>query len=273
MTPHTDIQAEMRQFLLGALSEDARRKVEERLMTEEGFMEELTLAEGELIDDYVGERLSAAERTVFERHFLSTEERRQQLRFTRSLSRYANAHTPAGAAAADVAEPVATREPSPRPAPTFGERLRAFWVGLSTPARAGLALACVAVIVGAVWLARPTAPPSFNPAFPAFTLAPGSGERATGPETQKVELPPGGGLRLTLMLPAGSGPAAGYRAEVLNGVGRRVGDAEVVGHDERSVSAVVPEGLLARGTYAVRLYAVDADKEGPVVESYLFDVK
>jgi anti-sigma-K factor RskA len=272
MTPHTDIQAEMRQFLLGILSEDVRRQVEERLMTEEGFMEELTLAEAELIDDYVGERLSAAERAEFERHFLSTEERRRQLRFTQSLSRYANAHPPAAAVAAGAAESGATREPSPRPAPTFGERLRAFWVGLSAPARAGMALACVAVLVGAVWLARP-ASPSFNPAFPAFTLAPGSGNRATGPETQRVELPPSGGLRLTLMLPAGSGPAAAYRAEVLDSVGRRVGDAAVVGHDERSVSAVVPEGLLARGSYVIQLYAAGADKKGLIVDSYLFDVK
>lgn len=269
MTPHTDIQAEMRQFLLGTLSEDARRQAEERLMTEEVFMEELTLAEGELIDDYVGERLSAAERAEFERHFLSTEERRRQLRFTQSLSRYANAHAPAAAVAADVAKPGATREPSPRPAPTFGERLRAFWVGLSAPARAGMALACVAVIVGAVWLTRPTA---HSPAaFPALTLAPGSGDRAAGVKPPQARLPLGGGLRLILTLPADSGPAAAYRAELLPGTGQAE-DVEVVGRDELTVTAVVNESRLARGSYAVRLYAVGADKTERMIDTYRFDV-
>ena len=266
MTPHTDIQAEIRQFLLGTPSEDARRTLEERLMTEEGFMEELTLAEGELIDDYVAERLSAAERAEFERHFLSTEERRQQLRFTQSLSRYANAQPLAVATAADVAESGATREPSPRAAPTFGERLQAFWVGLSAPTRAGMALACVAVIVGAVWLRRP--PPT---AFPALTLAPGSGERATGVEPPQAKLPLGGGLRLVLTLPAGSDSAVEYRAKLQTRTGA-LEPVEVIGRDERSVTTVVPESLLPRGRYAIRLYAVGADKPEREVDSYLFDV-
>ena len=223
-------------------------------MTEEGFLEELTLAEGALIDDYVVGRLDDAERAEFEQYFLSTDERRQQLRFTQALARYADAHAP-----------------SPSPAPTFGERLRAFWDVLSTPARAGMALACVAVIVGALWLARTPAPPSLG-TFPALTLAPGSGERATGVEPPQAKLPLGGGLRLVLTLPTGSDPAVAYRAELQTSTGG-LEPVEVVGHDERSVTTVVSESLLARGSYAVRLYAVGADKKERMVESYLFDVK
>jgi anti-sigma-K factor RskA len=271
MTPHTDIQAEIRQFLLGTLSEDARQKVEERLMTEDGFLEELTLAESGLMDDYVCERLGDDERAEFERNFLSTEERRRQLSFTLALGRYADAHAPASAAATDVAGPVAGHGPSPRPAPTFGERLRAFWAGLSAPSRAGLALACVAVIAVALWFARPASPPRFNPAFPALTLAPGSGDRATGPETPNVRLAPGGGLRLKLTLRAESGPATAYRAEVVTSTNRVVAD-EAAERDGRSVSAVVPEGRLVPGQYAVRLYAVGADRTEPPLETYLFDV-
>ena len=272
MTPHTVIQAEIRQYLLGTLSEDAQQKVEERLMTEETFLEELTLAEGELIDDYVGERLTAAERAEFERHFLATEERRRRLRFTRALSRYADAHALATAAAGEVAEPEAAREPLPPAAPTFGERLRAFWVGLSPAARGGLALACVAVIVGALWLVRPAAP-SPPRTFFALTLAPGSGDRAAGPAPSKARLPLGAdALKLVLTLPAGSATADTYRAEMQTHTGR-VEAVEVIGRDERSVSAVVPEARLARGQYIVRLHAVGADKTERPVGTYLFEVE
>jgi len=259
MTPYTDIQGEIRQYLLGTLSEDARRRVEERLMTEEAFLEELTMAEGALIDDYVGERLTAAERSEFGQHFLSTEERRRQLRFTQALGRYADA------AAGKVA---GAREPA-RPAPTMGERLRGFWGGLSWGPRAGLALACVAVIVGALWLARPVAPPTPH-TFVALTLASDSGDRSGGPDVPEVPLPLGAdALKLTLTLPAGTVPAASYRAEMLTGVGRTE-VVEVAGRDERTVTVVVPEARLARGQYAIQLYADNTERR---VGSYLFNVK
>lgn len=239
-------------------------------MTEETFLEELALAESGLIDDYVGERLTAAERAEFERHFLSTEERRRQLRFTRSLARYAAAHTPL-AERAD--EPEAARELLSRPAPTFGERLRAFWGGLAPVSRAGLALACVAVIAGALWLARPFAPTGGPTSFPALTLSPTSSDRAAGPETPKATLPLGAdALRLVLTLSESHGPATTYRAEMLTSAGRTE-KVEVVGHDERTVSVVVPEARLARGEYAIRLYAVATGRPERPLGSYLFNVE
>ena len=147
-------------------------------------MEELNLAEDELIDDYVGERLDADERAEFERHFLSTEERRRQLRFTLALGRYADA-----AHAGKVDDPT----------PSFGERLRAFWGGLSWAPRAGFALAAVAVIVAAFWLARaPTEPSTFR----ELALNTSAADRAGGPTPDTVRLPLGAdALKLTLRLP------------------------------------------------------------------------
>lgn len=263
MTPHTDIQREIRHFLLGTLAEEAWQRVEKRLMTEEDFLEELALAEGELIDDYVGERLDAAERQEFERHFLLTEERRRQLRFMRALGRYADA-TP------QAAGPAPARETTP----SLGERLRAFWGGLSGAPRAGLALTCVAVIVVALWLIIPPAGPTAPDTFVALTLAAGSGDRANGPALPGVRLPLGrDALKLTLVLPAGAAPADAYRAEMLTSNGRSEA-VKVDGRDERSVTVVVPEARLARGLYAIRLYAVGADKAERVVgDSYLFKVE
>jgi anti-sigma-K factor RskA len=264
MTPHADIQGEIRRYLLGTLPEDAGRWVEERLMTEEAFLEELTLAEGELIDDYVGGRLADAERADFERHFLSNEERRRQLRFTRALSRYADA------ASATASELAGERRHAPTGAPTPGERLRAFWGGLSWATRGGLALATAAVIICAVWLARPPAPRTFV----ALTLVAGAGDRAGGVETPGVRLPLGAdALKIALTLPEGATPAVSYRVEMLAGKGRPEA-VEVTGHDGRSVSVVVPEARLARGRHVLRLFAVGADKsERRVGDSYVFDVE
>lgn len=265
MTSQSEIEAEVRGYLLGALSEDARRRVEERLMTEESFLEELAVAEGELIDDYVGERLSAAEREAFERHFLSTEERRQQLSFTQALGRYANAD--AGRAAASAGALGA----APTPAPTVGERLRAFWAGLSWAPRAGLALACVAVIAAALWL---PAGPKTPRTFVALTLAAGSGDRAGGPELPpRVGLPLGAdALRLRLTLPEGTDPSAAYRAELVTSTGLAE-TVEVEGRDARSVTVVFPESRLRRGYYALRLHPVGDDRVESRIGDYFFGVE
>lgn len=246
-------------------------------MTEEAFLEELTLAEGELIDDYVDGRLDEAERAGFERHFLSTEERRAQLRLTRALGRYATAavearetHTESEAATPTTKTNGPTMTPA---APTLGERLRAFWGGRSTAWGAGLAFATVACLAVAVWFATPT-PHSPRRTFASLTLVAGAGERAGGVEVPKVRLPlDADALRVTLTLPAGTPPADAYRAEMLTLNDGRTEAVEVVGHDGRTVTVVVPEDRLARGRYALKLYASGGGGERRVGDSYVFDAE
>lgn len=278
MTPFSDIQDEIRKYLLGILSEEARRGVEERLMTEEAFLEELTLVEGELIDDYVDGRLDAEERAGFERHFLSTEERRAQLRFTRSLGRYATAAPPVRTRETEAESetaattPPKTNEPTrTTAAPTLGERLRAFWGGRSTAWGAGLAFAAVACIAVAVWLAVPRAPRTFA----SLTLVAGAGQRAgEGEAPKKVPLPLGAdALRITLTLPAGTPPADSYRAEMLTVSEGRTEAVKVTEHDRRTVTVVVPEERLARGRHALKLYVSGGGGEQRVGDSYVFDAE
>jgi hypothetical protein len=252
MTSFSDIQDEIRKYLLGTLSEESCRGVEERLMTEEAFLEELTLAEGELIDDYVDGRLDKEERAGFERHFLSTEERREQLRFTRALRRYV------------------TGRPAPvRPA--LGGRLRAFWGGRSVAWRAGRAFAAAACVAVAVWFIIPPAPRTSAP----LTLVAGAGERAGGGEApKKVTLPLGADeLRITLTLPEGTPPADAYRAEMLAVGDGRTEAVEVTEHDGSAVMVVVPEDWLARGRYVLRLYASGGGGERRVGDGYVFDAE
>lgn len=91
MSVETHENAKIRKYLLGNIQvEDERRKIEERLMLEDDFFEELSIQEDELIQDYVDNQLSADERRRFEKHFFISEERRDNIKFARALRRYIN---------------------------------------------------------------------------------------------------------------------------------------------------------------------------------------
>jgi hypothetical protein len=81
-------QKQNRFYLLGNLPPKSLAGLEERLLADKGSYEELLVAEDELIDEYLADRLSAAERESFESHFLITQERQQKLRFSRAFRKY-----------------------------------------------------------------------------------------------------------------------------------------------------------------------------------------
>lgn len=81
----------IRQYLLGQASGTDLSQIEERLLTDGAFYEELLIIEDELVDQYVGRRLSDSERECFENHFMLTSERQGKVRFARVLNKYVNA--------------------------------------------------------------------------------------------------------------------------------------------------------------------------------------
>src|SRR5690242_7051563 len=85
-------QQTIREYLLGVtLDEERERAIEERLLTDDDFCEQIEIAEDELIEQYLGKELGAGEREQFEHNFLSTSDRRQKLTVARSLNRFATA--------------------------------------------------------------------------------------------------------------------------------------------------------------------------------------
>src|SRR2546423_854790 len=88
MNTDVGMQAAMRQYLLGEIDENRRDTLEERLMLDESFNDELSAAEDDLIDAYLADELTDAERDSFKRSFLSTPERRRKLTFARTFRRY-----------------------------------------------------------------------------------------------------------------------------------------------------------------------------------------
>src|ERR1700682_2490180 len=81
-------QETIRLYLLGQAPLEDSSKVEERLLTDGEFYQELLIVEEELIDRYLSGELSESERESFEPHFLLPPERQQKLRFARSLKKY-----------------------------------------------------------------------------------------------------------------------------------------------------------------------------------------
>ncbi len=90
MTLHPEDGVTIREYLLGNLAgEEEREKVEERLLTDDEYFEELEIVKGELIDEYVSGALKNAERERFERHFLTTRDRHRDVRFAERVKKYA----------------------------------------------------------------------------------------------------------------------------------------------------------------------------------------
>lgn len=81
-------QAFIKCYLLGVLDEPKQHDFEQRLLTDEVFFEELQIAEDDLIDDYLANRLSPSERSQFETHFLASPARQNDLSFSLAFKRY-----------------------------------------------------------------------------------------------------------------------------------------------------------------------------------------
>src|SRR5215208_1140716 len=78
MALNNNDQTQIRQFLLGKLSEDDQQKIEERLMVENDLFEELEISKGELVEEYCANELTREEHHWFERHFLASPEGKER---------------------------------------------------------------------------------------------------------------------------------------------------------------------------------------------------
>ena len=263
----TENHEEIRQYLLGSLPQEAQQGVEERLLIENSFLEELVLAEEELTDDYINNDLSDDYRLRFEQHFLSTPERRRNLRFALALSRYA-----ANSAAKAESKDAKAQPPVLLIGLTWAERLRAFWNSQTWALRAAVTFGVIAILAGALWLSfsRPPSPRTFA----TLSLTISVNNRAEGVQASKVKLPLNAdALKISLTLPEQSPSAARYQVELLNDKGETK-PLEIAGQEAQAVSVLIPAALLARGQYALKLFMIKADGTKQRIEgSYYFTVE
>ena len=251
----------IRQYLLGALSEERQQEVEQRLLTEDDLYEELEVAEDELADEYVAGELSPAERERFEHYFLSVPERAQQLSFARALHQYASKKT-------DSAD-----DPSAGPAGlTWLEGIRLAWARQSQLFRIAAAAAAIVIIAGALWFVVPHRPGQQS--YATVTLTISHDNRAASAGATKVKLPLGAdALRLYLKLSEASDPATRFRVELIRETGEKT-NIERVARDGQSAVVELPAVQLARGQYAFNVYVVKSDgSEQRISGSYFLTVE
>ena len=157
------MEAQVRRFLLGEMSEGERGAFEELFVADEELFERVRVVEDELVESYLRGALSPAEREKFERTVLTTQRRRSRVEFTRTMLDKLAAHKEVG----DVkkTEPVAVASPS-------------VWNSIAdffkTPTLAfGAAFALIVLIFG-VWflLKNPNHPEIVRQITPTPTIQP-----------------------------------------------------------------------------------------------------
>lgn len=75
----------IRRFLFGEMQEEERFEFEERFILDEALFDEVKVVEDELIEKYVREWMDPAERSKFEKKFLTTSKRRERVEFSRQM--------------------------------------------------------------------------------------------------------------------------------------------------------------------------------------------
>jgi hypothetical protein len=84
----------IRQYLLGALSEEEQAKVQDRLLCDREFFDRLVIEENELVDDYLSGALTEEQEEKFKSYFLAAPERHQKLRFSKALKKLISERAP-----------------------------------------------------------------------------------------------------------------------------------------------------------------------------------
>ena len=83
----------IKRYLLGELNDDDREQVEQRLITDRNYLDEVLMVEEELLEDYVSGRLPQHERDLFLKNYLSAPRQKQKLRIAQAFDKYASQTT------------------------------------------------------------------------------------------------------------------------------------------------------------------------------------
>lgn len=167
-------QETIRQFLLGDLPETERAALEDSFLDDAQIFEQIEDAENDLVDDYVGARLDAPERKLFESYYLALPENRAKVEAARILRRELQ-NEKTETVNVTVAETAAEKPAG------FWQSIQNFFTSGALVPVAGFAV--LLFIVGGLWFAfrtqsnneivySPTPAPTNLPVQPTPTVAP-----------------------------------------------------------------------------------------------------
>lgn len=265
----------IRQYLLGQAPQEDSSRLEEQLLTDGALYEELLIAEDELIDQYLSDKLSQPERHSLETHFLLAPERKQRLRFAQALHKYVDFAGTSEAQENLAAESLSHEEPD-------GTRLPAkrnffSFLPITNPIVSySLAAAIFLMVGGLSWVIfnnwrQQTQQESGN--VYVATLTPGL--TRDGGELKRISIAPGTD-RVQLRLLLSSDEPQTYRAEVLTS--ERTGvvvidDLKPQTQDsQRFITITLPITILKHDDYQVRVSRRHADGSYEEIGRYQFRV-
>ncbi len=256
-----DEQLKLRRYFLGRTTDEETEEIDLRIIEDEDFVGDVSLAENDLIEDFIDHELSGEEVRDFNLNFLMTPEREEHVREIYALKKYASRLRREGQRA---------DEPSViKPRSYFGTFFR--------PAFVGLAVAAVALVAVVIWqgffvqrasqLEREYAELNKRDLTDltmvgdnaTFNLTSGN-LRDSGSIVSKR----GGDLTdkvlFRLALPTGDAEGKGFSVTLLKGSTPVFSLGDIRGYQNQSgreVRFVLPKSILTSGQYQIRLDSPD----------------
>lgn len=272
----------LRQFLLGKVEDEERQRIESLFLTDSLMKERIFAAEQELIDDYLEDCLSTADRETFLSLYADTAEQRRKLRIAKSIQEWAENQL-------KTPPPV-----SPEPAISAWSGLRA-QLRLKPVLVVPIAVAAmVAIVVAIVWvnsrrnernrqylaiqqeLAQLNTPASLRevpPEISAPTLKPGS-VRSVEPQPELTIRPNSSVAELRLLWMQKEDYLTYQVILRLPGDVRSYTIPNLIAETEggKVIRIRLPVHMLTRGNHQIELSGVSADGTTSPPEVYSFTV-
>lgn len=246
----SDIQPyeRIREYLLGKASSEDSAFVEERLLGDDEFYQQLLVVEDELFDQYLGGSLPEADKEPFETYFLAAPERREKLRFTRNLKKYVKRAAP----------PVVVEMKPP-----------SFWSRPVVTYSLAAAVVLVVALVGLTTIQIMNAPPHAGKTL-AVELVPGLSRGDEGVKQISVSTDTAT-VELQLRAPNISGYQT-YRAILQTAGGNEISRQDNLSASTDRVIYPVSATLLKPGDYSLKLSGLNQQKEYEDIARYNFRV-
>ena len=262
----------IREYLLGRSPQEERPEIEQRILTDTDYFQEVLIGEEELTDEYVANQLSESDRHAFETNFLVTVDRQKRVRFARRWKNYIDEATGATVDDEVVTSP-AERSAGSVESPAKKRSHFSFFPALNPVLSYSLAAAVLLAIVGVSWLNLRDQSTSQTGGNVVLTLTPGL-TRDAG-TLQKIKASPGlETIELRLVLQKSDYRV--YRSVLLGDDRSEVwasGDLTAVNDEGASVLVSrVPAKLLVPGDYRVAVSGRSVDSAFEDIATYSFRV-
>jgi hypothetical protein len=289
---------ELQQYLLGELSETGRDRVEERLFTDQDYLDRLSMVEDDLVDSYVRGELKGTTLSRFESHFLSSSRRRDRVLFARAflstshpghhvrqsarswlstLSEQWNWRPVLAVAALAVAVVSSILIPVNRQLERQGRVIADLQAQLSENKSIPTSVTQKEIVAGLrqeIQQELQTIRQTLRSATVtplSFVLAVG-GQRSSQAVQQRLLIPPGD-RPIELGLPLqGTEPFPLYRLEIRTPDGALVWSEQQTASKERLTQLTVPSTVLKQGDYVLEVFGTSESGDIESVESSTFRV-